>query len=31
LLFNVPVSVENFCSIVFGLFAGIFFAKAKMS
>ncbi|KAG0546867.1 hypothetical protein BDA96_01G030700 [Sorghum bicolor] len=31
LLFNVPVSVENLCSIVFGLFAGIFFAKAKMS
>ena len=61
LLFNAPVSVENFCSIVFGknlfhlccfsdvllpcyilmmphfymfspgLFAGIFFAKAKMS
>ncbi|TVU44325.1 hypothetical protein EJB05_03761, partial [Eragrostis curvula] len=31
LLFNVPVSVENLCSIGFGLFAGIFFAKAKMS
>ncbi|XP_062214100.1 GDP-mannose transporter GONST1-like isoform X6 [Phragmites australis] len=31
LLFNVPVSVENFFSVVFGLFAGIFFAKAKMS
>ncbi|XP_037436945.1 GDP-mannose transporter GONST1-like [Triticum dicoccoides] len=31
LLFNVPVSVENLFSIVFGLFAGIFFAKAKMS
>ncbi|OEL25037.1 GDP-mannose transporter GONST2 [Dichanthelium oligosanthes] len=31
LLFNVPVSAGNFCSIVFGLFAGIFFAKAKMS
>lgn len=31
LLFKVPVSVENLFSIVFGLFAGIFFAKAKMS
>ncbi|KAM0895286.1 hypothetical protein ACQ4PT_023936 [Festuca glaucescens] len=31
LLFQVPVSVENLFSIVFGLFAGIFFAKAKMS
>ncbi|GJM97115.1 hypothetical protein PR202_ga14017 [Eleusine coracana subsp. coracana] len=31
LLFDVPVSVENLCSIGFGLFAGIFFAKAKMS
>ncbi|GJN22810.1 hypothetical protein PR202_gb10409 [Eleusine coracana subsp. coracana] len=31
LLFDVPVSVENLCSICFGLFAGIFFATAKMS
>ncbi|KAL6636602.1 hypothetical protein ACP70R_024174 [Stipagrostis hirtigluma subsp. patula] len=31
LLFDVPVSVENLFSIFFGLFAGIFFAKAKMS
>ncbi|XP_072966359.1 GDP-mannose transporter GONST1-like [Typha angustifolia] len=31
LLFKVPVSVPNLCSILFGLFAGIFFAKAKMS
>ncbi|XP_071700807.1 GDP-mannose transporter GONST2-like [Rutidosis leptorrhynchoides] len=31
LLFNVPVSVPNLFSILFGLFAGVFFAKAKMS
>ncbi|KAI3514067.1 hypothetical protein L1887_12383 [Cichorium endivia] len=31
LLFNVPLSVPNLFSILFGLFAGIFFAKAKMS
>ncbi|XP_020100714.1 GDP-mannose transporter GONST1-like [Ananas comosus] len=31
LLFKVPVSVPNLFSILFGLFAGIFFAKAKMS
>ncbi|XP_017697505.1 GDP-mannose transporter GONST1-like isoform X1 [Phoenix dactylifera] len=31
LLFRVPTSVPNLFSIVFGLFAGIFFAKAKMS
>lgn len=31
LLFNVPVSLPNLFSILFGLFAGIFFAKAKMS
>lgn len=29
--FNVPLSLPNFFSILFGLFAGIFFAKAKMS
>ncbi|KVI11899.1 hypothetical protein Ccrd_009675, partial [Cynara cardunculus var. scolymus] len=29
LLFNVPVSLPNLFSILFGLFAGIFFAKAK--
>lgn len=31
LLFRVPISVPNLFSIIFGLFAGIFFAKAKMS
>ncbi|KAL7588386.1 hypothetical protein Lser_V15G38306 [Lactuca serriola] len=31
LLFNVPLSGPNLFSILFGLFAGIFFAKAKMS
>ncbi|KAI7755679.1 hypothetical protein M8C21_033563 [Ambrosia artemisiifolia] len=31
LLFNVPLSLPNLFSILFGLFAGIFFAKAKMS
>ncbi|XP_078161854.1 GDP-mannose transporter GONST1-like isoform X1 [Carex rostrata] len=31
LLFKVPVSIPNLFSILFGLFAGIFFAKAKMS
>ncbi|XP_076947717.1 GDP-mannose transporter GONST2-like [Bidens hawaiensis] len=30
-LFNVPLSLPNLFSILFGLFAGIFFAKAKMS
>ncbi|KAJ6798488.1 GDP-mannose transporter GONST1 isoform X1 [Iris pallida] len=30
-LFKVPTSVENFMSILFGLLAGVFFAKAKMS
>ncbi|XAR60716.1 hypothetical protein NMG60_11034195 [Bertholletia excelsa] len=30
-LFNVPLSLPNFFSILFGLFAGVFFAKAKMS
>ncbi|XP_057548440.1 GDP-mannose transporter GONST2-like [Amaranthus tricolor] len=30
-LFNVPVSVPNLFSILFGLFAGVFFARAKMS
>ncbi|CAI9106945.1 OLC1v1006198C2 [Oldenlandia corymbosa var. corymbosa] len=30
-LFRVPVSLPNFFSILFGLFAGIFFARAKMS
>ncbi|XVF46695.1 hypothetical protein PTKIN_Ptkin03bG0048600 [Pterospermum kingtungense] len=30
-LFKVPLSVENMFSILFGLFAGIFFARAKMS
>ncbi|XP_008810897.1 GDP-mannose transporter GONST1-like [Phoenix dactylifera] len=30
LLFKVPTSLENFISILFGLLAGIFFAKAKM-
>ncbi|XP_022730794.1 GDP-mannose transporter GONST2-like [Durio zibethinus] len=31
MLFKVPLSVPNMFSILFGLFAGIFFAKAKMS
>ncbi|KAF3334591.1 GDP-mannose transporter GONST1-like protein [Carex littledalei] len=31
MLFKVPISVPNLFSILFGLFAGIFFAKAKMS
>ncbi|KAM0941438.1 putative sugar phosphate transporter domain-containing protein [Dioscorea sansibarensis] len=31
LLFKVPVSLTNLLSILFGLFAGVFFAKAKMS
>ncbi|PIA32130.1 hypothetical protein AQUCO_04500019v1 [Aquilegia coerulea] len=31
LLFNVPVSSSNLFSILFGLFAGVFFARAKMS
>ncbi|CAN1167030.1 GDP-mannose transporter GONST2 [Linum perenne] len=30
-LFNVPLSMPNLFSILFGLFAGIFFARAKMS
>ncbi|KAK1299773.1 GDP-mannose transporter GONST1 [Acorus calamus] len=30
LLFKVPTSLENFLSILFGLLAGVFFAKAKM-
>ncbi|KAK1588951.1 hypothetical protein Q3G72_028959 [Acer saccharum] len=30
-LFKVPLSVPNMFSILFGLFAGIFFARAKMS
>ncbi|GLT48789.1 hypothetical protein SLA2020_223880 [Shorea laevis] len=30
-LFNVPLSLTNMFSITFGLFAGIFFARAKMS
>ncbi|XP_015578792.1 GDP-mannose transporter GONST2 isoform X1 [Ricinus communis] len=29
-LFNVPLSLANLFSILFGLFAGIFFARAKM-
>ncbi|CBI15984.3 unnamed protein product, partial [Vitis vinifera] len=29
-LFNVPLSLPNFFSILFGLFAGVFFVKAKM-
>lgn len=29
-LFKVPTSLENFTSILFGLLAGVFFAKAKM-
>ncbi|KMZ68794.1 GDP-mannose transporter [Zostera marina] len=31
LLFKVPTSMENLASILFGLLAGVFFAKAKMS
>ncbi|KAJ8647462.1 hypothetical protein MRB53_000485 [Persea americana] len=31
LLFKVPVSLPNLFSILFGLFAGVFFARAKMS
>uniref|UniRef100_A0A7C8YL47 Sugar phosphate transporter domain-containing protein n=1 Tax=Opuntia streptacantha TaxID=393608 RepID=A0A7C8YL47_OPUST len=31
LLFNVPLSIPNLFSILFGLFAGVFFARAKMS
>ncbi|XP_021278686.1 GDP-mannose transporter GONST2 [Herrania umbratica] len=30
-LFKVPLSIPNMFSILFGLFAGIFFARAKMS
>ncbi|GLT81692.1 hypothetical protein SLE2022_001280 [Rubroshorea leprosula] len=30
-LFNVPLSLPNMFSITFGLFAGIFFARAKLS
>ncbi|KAK2967053.1 hypothetical protein RJ640_015273 [Escallonia rubra] len=30
-LFKVPVSAPNLFSILFGLFAGVFFARAKMS
>ncbi|XP_050237117.1 GDP-mannose transporter GONST2-like [Mercurialis annua] len=30
-LFKVPLSLANLISILFGLFAGIFFARAKMS
>ncbi|XP_074565389.1 GDP-mannose transporter GONST1-like isoform X1 [Curcuma longa] len=30
LLFKVPTSLENLLSIVFGLLAGVFFARAKM-
>ncbi|KAJ8452675.1 hypothetical protein Cgig2_005011 [Carnegiea gigantea] len=30
-LFNVPLSIPNLFSILFGLFAGVFFARAKMS
>ncbi|MCL7042032.1 hypothetical protein MKW94_019343 [Papaver nudicaule] len=30
LLFNVPTSFQNFTSILFGLLAGVFFARAKM-
>ncbi|KAL5703723.1 GDP-mannose transporter gonst1 [Ranunculus cassubicifolius] len=29
-LFHVPTSLQNFTSILFGLLAGVFFAKAKM-
>ncbi|KAI4306629.1 hypothetical protein L6164_029890 [Bauhinia variegata] len=31
LLFKVPISVTNLLSILFGLFAGVLFARAKMS
>ncbi|KAM6565425.1 GDP-mannose transporter GONST2 [Cannabis sativa] len=31
MLFNVPLSSSNFFSILFGLFAGVLFARAKMS
>ncbi|XP_031484984.1 GDP-mannose transporter GONST2-like isoform X2 [Nymphaea colorata] len=31
LVFRVPISLPNLSSILFGLFAGVFFAKAKMS
>ncbi|KAL1332587.1 hypothetical protein HN51_061370 [Arachis hypogaea] len=31
LVFKVPLSISNLFSILFGLFAGVFFAKAKMS
>ncbi|KAI4382427.1 hypothetical protein MLD38_008395 [Melastoma candidum] len=31
MLFHVPLTISNFFSILFGLFAGIFFAKAKMA
>ncbi|XP_074303050.1 GDP-mannose transporter GONST2-like [Silene latifolia] len=31
LLFNVPISLPSLFSIFFGLFAGVFFARAKMS
>ncbi|XP_077217203.1 GDP-mannose transporter GONST2-like isoform X3 [Tasmannia lanceolata] len=31
LLFKVPLSLPNLFSILFGLFAGVFFARAKMS
>ncbi|KAH9627560.1 hypothetical protein KSS87_009560 [Heliosperma pusillum] len=31
LLFNVPLSLPSLFSIFFGLFAGVFFARAKMS
>ncbi|KAL2471001.1 GDP-mannose transporter GONST2 [Abeliophyllum distichum] len=31
MMFKVPLSLPNFFSILFGLFAGVFFAKAKMS
>ncbi|CDP09170.1 unnamed protein product [Coffea canephora] len=31
IVFRVPVNFPNFFSILFGLFAGIFFARAKMS
>ncbi|XP_026393157.1 GDP-mannose transporter GONST1-like isoform X2 [Papaver somniferum] len=30
LLFHVPTSLQNFTSILFGLLAGVFFARAKM-
>ncbi|XP_028771445.1 GDP-mannose transporter GONST2-like [Neltuma alba] len=31
LVFKVPLSISNLFSILFGLFAGVFFARAKMS